>query len=589
MNQIGLTLLHAPSTYDFRKLTILRGPISDLVPSSSIFEMYPMGFTSIANFLEPLGYSVRIVNIASRMLQNPEFDVETFIKQLSEPLIFGLDMHWLPHAHGVIAISEMVKRYHPHVPILLGGFSATYFHEEIMRDYPQIDFILRGDSTEEALFQLLNVVSEGGDLNAVPNLTWRDTYSQVHINVLTNQPATLDAISYDFRRLMLSSVRDRDLESYLPFLGWLNYPIMPAVTCRGCVMNCVGCGGSASAFESLHHRRKPVYRSPEMLARDVYNIASVSNAPVFIIGDIRQAGKPYVHRFLSAVSGLKAPIIIELFTPASNEFIRDVARAMPNFAVEMSIESHDAEVRHAYGKPYSNEAVEATIEAVLNGGARRLDIFFMTGLPKQSYQSVLDSATYADFIVSRWGYDGRIRPFIGPMAPFVDPGSRAFEHPEKHGYQLFYRTFNEHRLSLLEPSWQFTLNYETKWMTRHEIVHSTYDACLRFAELKARHDLINAENANHVIQTLEDGKTLALAIERYREVGASYQITDLRPRINAVNNVQGIAEDRELRLASRFFAFKWSRLAWLLIKTWWQQFRIHQPIQTPLTKQLVDK
>lgn len=582
MAQTGLTLLHAPSTYDFRKLTILRGPISDLVPSSSIFEMYPMGFTSIANYLEPLGYPVRIVNIASRMLKDATFDVDTFVKNLPEPLVFGMDMHWLPHAHGVIAISEIVKRYHPNTPILLGGFSATYYHEEIMRDYPQIDFILRGDSTEEALHQLLNTLSNGGNFADVPNLTWRNRSNEIRVNALTNQPATLDGISYDFRRLMLSSVRDRDLGSYLPFLGWLNYPIMPAVNCRGCVMNCVGCGGSASAFERLHKRKKPVYRSPEMLARDVYNIASVSNAPVFIIGDIRQAGKTYVQKFLSAISGLKAPIIIELFTPASKAFINDVARAMPNFAVEMSIESHDAEVRHAYGKPYSNEAIEATIEAVLNGGARRLDIFFMTGLPKQTYQSVLDSATYADNLVTQWGSDGRIRAFIGPMAPFVDPGSRAFEQPEKHGYRLFYRTFNEHRLSLIEPSWQFTLNYETEWMTRHEIVHSTYDACLRFAELKARHNLITTDEASRVIQTLERGKTLALAIERYREAGASYQITDLRPRIEAVNNVQGIAEHNELRLASRFFAFKWSRLIWLLIKIWWQHFNHRKRVKAPI-------
>jgi len=43
-----LVLLHPPSVYDFRQKTILYGPVSDLIPPSPIFEMYPIGFTSIA-------------------------------------------------------------------------------------------------------------------------------------------------------------------------------------------------------------------------------------------------------------------------------------------------------------------------------------------------------------------------------------------------------------------------------------------------------------------------------------------------------------------------------------------------------------
>ena len=35
-----LILLHAPSIYDFRKKEYNGGPISDVVPSTPIFEMY---------------------------------------------------------------------------------------------------------------------------------------------------------------------------------------------------------------------------------------------------------------------------------------------------------------------------------------------------------------------------------------------------------------------------------------------------------------------------------------------------------------------------------------------------------------------
>ena len=50
MARIDLVLLHAPSVYDFRERSIMFGPVSDMVPSSPIFEMYPLGFTTMAEY-----------------------------------------------------------------------------------------------------------------------------------------------------------------------------------------------------------------------------------------------------------------------------------------------------------------------------------------------------------------------------------------------------------------------------------------------------------------------------------------------------------------------------------------------------------
>src|SRR5659263_107069 len=59
-----LIFLHAPSVYDFRKKSIVYGPVSDLVPSTPIFEMYPVGFSSISHYLRKHDLHVRIINIA---------------------------------------------------------------------------------------------------------------------------------------------------------------------------------------------------------------------------------------------------------------------------------------------------------------------------------------------------------------------------------------------------------------------------------------------------------------------------------------------------------------------------------------------
>ncbi|MDO9351920.1 MAG: TIGR04190 family B12-binding domain/radical SAM domain protein, partial [Deltaproteobacteria bacterium] len=69
MATADLILLHPPTYYDFRKRPGIYGPISDVVPSTPIFEMYPIGFASLSEYLERHGLKVRIINVALKMLK----------------------------------------------------------------------------------------------------------------------------------------------------------------------------------------------------------------------------------------------------------------------------------------------------------------------------------------------------------------------------------------------------------------------------------------------------------------------------------------------------------------------------------------
>jgi len=157
---VDLILLHAPSVYDFRQRTILYGPVSDLIPPSPVFEMYPIGFTSIAEYLERSGYRVRIVNLAVRMLRDRNFNAEAMIERLEAP-VFGIDLHWMVHCHGAIEVARIVKKHHPEAKVVFGGLSASYFYKELLQ-YPEIDYVIRGDSTEEPLRQLMDCICLAG-------------------------------------------------------------------------------------------------------------------------------------------------------------------------------------------------------------------------------------------------------------------------------------------------------------------------------------------------------------------------------------------------------------------------------------------
>ena len=110
--RVNVCLVHPPSIYDFRKKDLRSGPISDVVPSTPMFEMYPVGFISMLNSLVTHGYNGRISNIAVLMLGSSTFDPEKYLSNI-EADIFGIDLHWLPHVHGAINLARIIKKIHP--------------------------------------------------------------------------------------------------------------------------------------------------------------------------------------------------------------------------------------------------------------------------------------------------------------------------------------------------------------------------------------------------------------------------------------------------------------------------------------------
>ncbi len=487
-----LILLHPPAVYDFRTRPAFLGPLADAVPSTTMFEMYPVGLTSLAAFLERNHYNVEIVNLAYRMLQDPRFDVAAQLRRMSAP-VFGIDLHWLPHVQGALSIIELVKQLHPGSRTLVGGLSASYYHEELVR-HPCVDFVLRGDSTEEPARQLLQALRESRPLDAVENLTWKKPDGTVVVNPMTFVPTDLDYVDVPaYRYLLRSMFKYRSVRNLVPHLEWLRYPVTLILSARGCTENCSICGGSRSAYLRICDRQRPAFRSPEKLASDVAAIGTFSRAPIFMVHDPRMGGMPRAVRLMSLLKRLQPvnEMVFELYYPAGDDFVELVAASVPTWSIEITLESPDEQLRRRNGKfPWPNAVVEDTIERALAHGCRKLDVFFMTGLPGQHYEDALAIADYCEHLLDRFGSSGRLHPFVAPLGPFLDPGCRAFEEPS-FGYTTFCRTLEEHRRAFLHNSWHQILSYETSAMTRDEIVRATYDVAARLNELKHRYQLID--------------------------------------------------------------------------------------------------
>ncbi|KIY21844.1 TIGR04190 family B12-binding domain/radical SAM domain protein [Mesobacillus subterraneus] len=503
--KFDLVLLHAPSVYDFRKNALLAGPISDVVPSSPVFEMYPIGLTSIAEYLERQGLRVKILNIANRMLMDESFDVEKKLKKI-KTRAFGIDLHWLPHAHGSIELAKIVKRLHPEIPIVFGGLSATYYYKELI-EYPFIDYVLRGDSTEKLMLQLMKYIKFGTyPLDGIANLTWKDSNQPVY-NALSYVPDSLDEFDIPGYRYTIKSVfKYRNFLDPLPYNGWLQYPNTAILTAKGCTQGCLICGGSKQSYKDNCNRKALAKRSPEKLIEDILFIQRFSRAPIFILHDIRQAGKEYVDDFFERLSKikLKNELVFELFQFANEEYFEKMEKAVPKYSIELTLETHDEKIRRFNGKfNCTNVKVIETLQSALKHSCKKIDIFFMVGIPHQDTQSALKNVDFCEEIHNACGEDKRLSYFVAPLAPFLDPASPAFEHPEKYGYKKFCNTIEDHRKAITQPSWKYMLSFETEYMTRDEIVQSTYDSAKKLNEFKWKYDLVDKKTHDEVIEKID--------------------------------------------------------------------------------------
>ena len=560
-----LLLLHAPSVYDFRERAILYGPVSDMVPSSTVFEMYPLGFLTIASYLHARGMRVRIVNLALRMMNSRRFDVPRFLAR-QQPKAIGIDLHWMPHAHGALEVARIAKELHPDVPIIMGGLSSTYFHRELIA-YPQVDYVLRGDSTEPPLHRLLTALREGKPVDKIANLTWKDA-AGIHVNPLLFVPTSLDYVDLRPDLMVEMVMRYRDLESTLPFNGWWNNPITTVFTVKGCAFECVTCGSSHTSCTHLTKRQKPVYRSPASLVANMRDICRLAHGPIVLVGDLLMAGPEHAAEVLERLREADLPntIVFEFFALPPASFLQDIDRCVRHWSMEFSPESHEQSVRDAQEgeSGYTTEDMEAIIKEAVRLRCSRIDIFFMIGLPAQTTASVRDTVEYCGRLFQLG--DKRLSCFISPMGPFIDPGSRGFEEPERFGYRLFARTLEEHRQLLIQPTWEYILNYETKWMTRRELVDATYDAAERLNELKVEYGRLSKRRGRGVARGIAAARALRSRLDAGMAQGDKGAAAEaLKGEISRFS-ISTVCDKRELFWPRRVFNFRISEIVRILAR-----------------------
>ncbi len=473
-----LLLLHAPAFFDFRSRRDVYFPFlgtSGDVPITPLYEYFPVGFKTLQRFLTDRGHDVKLLNLSTVLLRYPRIDVDALIEAIDAPLV-GIDLHWMVHVQGALAVAERIKRIRPDISVVFGGISSTYYANELIT-YPFIDMVMRGYETLEPMATLMTAMRNGRKPVGVANLLWKSADGTIQDNGLTHLPDAYGC-GIDWSKQPTGAAGE-------------GFPILEVLSTQnaGCSFNCGWCGGSREAFRRIFGKARAMSRKP--LPEVSYEFETMSRIPgveqyhFYSVGSYNEPRARMLH-FLDHVerTPLKS-ISYEQFHLTPDDMLARMAQANRRTIITLSPESHDLQIAKLAGRGvYTNDEMERWIERALNLGIYQIDIWFFIGMCQQDERSVMESVEYCGRLLQLFKGQN-VNPMVCPMIPFLDPASEFFEHPAKHGYRVFHRTVEEHRRGMERASLINRINYETQWLSRSDLVNVGFAAVRQLMQMKA--------------------------------------------------------------------------------------------------------
>ncbi len=432
------------------------------------FIFIPMGIFAIADFLEREGFGVKIINYPLEQYLNRNWSLIDYLKTI-EFKICGIDLHWIHNAHGAIEIARIVKEAKPNTKVILGGFSASYFHTQILKYYNSIDGIIRGEG-EIPLLKYVQKITHNQSLDSVPNFSYRNSSKHIKTNPLSYTAKTLDNLNFTNTSLLKNAKHYFECSRKIMGISF-NLPIG-----RGCPFNCPFCGGGQRALQQSAGRNEVILRSPEKVIEDITTIKDKFKVPSLFFGHgTYPATFKYWKTLFSLIQKEKIDIggDLEIWRlPFPKEMWKIFHKTFShNFSsISISPRTMSKNVHQRIAKicdptfKFPKDQIEDLIKNA-NLFQRTLRIWLTAGFPFQTRLDIQKDFNFAFNCLLKYGKT-KSKPITIMIEPYhIFPGSPAYESPESFEINLNYNSFLQLKELFRQAKMTFfynAINYDTK-------------------------------------------------------------------------------------------------------------------------------
>jgi len=387
-------------------------------------------------------------------LKHGEIDLERILQERN-PDIVGLGLHWHFQAYDVIEVAKKIKQIRPDTPVVLGGFTATTFAEEILKTYDCVDFVIRGES-EVPLLELHRQYRSAKAYDEVPNLSYRNGLS-VKLNPVTYvaDEALLESTCFtDFTLMKDYPIFVESFSRYMNITGLseslqrrillYNRKAYPVFLGRGCLNSCSYCGGGRESQVNICGRTCLSLRPVEAVAASLEDIQRFGFELVLLSYDplpCTLAESFYLALFAQVKQrGIRLAFDIERWDLPTRVFIQAVRDTLPSGSViSLTLNSASEKVRKKNNAfAFDNQRLEECLAIMEEEGVSSL-VFFAIGLPFETAADLQATADYQEYLRSRFK---RVKLMTTMIE--LEPGSPLSNNPETFEVQLHRSTFADY-------------------------------------------------------------------------------------------------------------------------------------------------
>jgi radical SAM superfamily enzyme YgiQ (UPF0313 family) len=460
-----------------------------------------LGIFALADAVRSAGCSVRILHAGLERMLDPRFTLASYLRAHPTPVV-AFSIHFHQQLHDSLAAARRLKAALPDVFIVAGGLSATYFAEDMLRQFPAVDAVVAGEG-ERALAQLVAAIRQGRrDLSDVPNLLWRRE-GQIVRNAATYVASAEDLDALNFTDLSLLEHHDRFVEMpkiatrlrLPPALRWKVsrvlsqkkrriYHALPVG--RGCTVNCCYCGGGVAAHRQLNHRIGALFRSPTRVLESMRQLKSFGYHGAYVSFDPRPRSDAYYQALFRLIreERIAFDLPFSAWAVPSREFIEQYAQTFtPHSWIAISPETGSEELRRKVrGVYFSNDELLEALRTAERVGVRT-EVFFSLGLPFETRKDFEETLRLRDRIAREFRHAD-----ASAFAVEAEPAAPWCLDPERYGIHLVRRTLSDFLTEQASPNYSSmsSLGY---WRDLYldEPVTDAADYARRVLATKCRH------------------------------------------------------------------------------------------------------
>ncbi len=412
----------------------------------------PMGLFAIADYLNNNGIEAKILHYGIEKELDKNFDLERYINK-NNISILSFDLHWAKQTKYVLSVTKEIKHKKPETKIILGGMTASYFADEILRSKMGVDFVIRGDGEYPLLMLIKNLYKDEKDYHKIPNLSYikyfhknkNDRYRVFHNNTsfFTNS-IFYNEISHSIFNYMLNYRHYIDKMLYADFD--LSTPegkrdsyqkaffYNPG---KGCPFNCIYCGSFFYKKNYINCNKGYYFFSLKKAYNDITNATRYGIETLRISFD-PEPRREYYKNLFNKLKSLRLRLIFDCFTLPDELFIKSVAENFRQDSVlVISIETGSEIIRKKIRRPYFDNISLINTLKMIKKYRINAHIFLSFGLPYETLNNLEETRN----IIKKIKDIKNIGITICPM--ILDIGSLLYEYPQRYGTRPLITSFED--------------------------------------------------------------------------------------------------------------------------------------------------